>query len=57
MLISVCDICKKRIDKAEEISAGFGIVTQTKTFCKKCAKPVANFLNKHGFGKEKSKKS
>jgi len=57
MYYYACDICKKRIAKTEEISAGYGIVMQTKTFCKKCAKPVAAFLDKHGFGKVKTKKS
>ncbi len=52
-----CDNCKKPIDKDEEISAGFGTMLQAKIFCTQCAKPVANFLNKHGFGKAKTKKS
>jgi|GEM_PF-3791900 len=56
MLISACDICKKRIGKGEEISAGYGIVVSTKTFCKKCAKPIANFLDKKGFGKVNKRK-
>lgn len=52
-----CDICKKKVGKAKEISAGFGGMLQVKTFCKKCAEPVADFLDKHGFGKDKKQKS
>jgi len=53
-----CDNCKKNIPNEDEaVSAGLGPVFMTKIFCQKCAKPVADFLNKHGFGKDKKQKS
>ena len=52
-----CDSCKKDIELKDEIvSAGFGDGWRAKSFCLKCAKPVADFLNKHGFGKDKKQK-
>ena len=58
MILYKCDKCKKDIEEKDEaISAGFGTMLQTKIFCQKCAKPVADFLNKHGFGKDKKQKS
>ena len=57
MILYKCDRCKKNIKENETVSAGFGGMLQTKIFCAKCAKPVADFLNKHGFGKVKTKKS
>lgn len=58
MIIYKCDNCKKDIkEKDGAVSAGFGDGWRTHLFCAKCAKPVADFLNKHGFGKNKTKKS
>lgn len=57
MILYKCDSCKKPIDEKDgAVSAGFGTMLQTKIFCGKCAKPVADFLYKHGFGKDKIKK-
>lgn len=56
MIIYKCDNCKKAIKQKEEITAGFGGFMNSHNFCQKCAKPVAVFLNKHGFGEVKSKK-
>ena len=57
MIAYKCDKCKKNIKENETVSAGFGGMLQTKIFCVKCAKPVAAFLIKSGFGKVKTKKS
>ncbi len=58
MILYKCDNCKKNIPNEDEaVSAGFGLIFRTKIFCGKCAKPIADFLNKHGFGKDKAKKS
>ena len=58
MILYKCGNCKKNIPNEDGVvSAGFGPIFRTKIFCAKCAKPVADFLNKHGFGKAKTKKS
>ncbi len=58
MILYKCDNCKMTIkEKDETISAGFGDGWRANLFCLKCAKPVADFLKKHGFGKNKTKKS
>jgi len=58
MILYQCDICNKNLKEKEvKISAGFGDGWRAKLLCLKCAEPIADFLNKHGFGKGKSKKS
>lgn len=58
MIVYKCDNCKKEIkEKDTAVSAGFGDGWRAKSFCLKCAKPIADFLNKHGFGKVKKQKS
>ena len=57
MIAYKCDIYKKKIKNKEEITAGFGGFMNTHNFCTKCAKPIADFLKKHSFGKDNSKKS
>lgn len=58
MILYKCDNCKKVIkEKDMAVSAGFGDMLRVHLFCLKCAKPVVAFLNKHGFGKDKTKQS
>ena len=57
MISYQCDICKKPVEKDDQISAGFGDVWRGYLFCLKCAQPIADFLKKHGFEKANSKKS
>lgn len=61
MLVTKCDICKREI-KGEIVLAGIGIYPVRQSFCLKCGKPVADFLNeklnnkKIKNGKQKRKK-
>ncbi len=55
MLVYKCDICKKEIgDKEKSLYAGFGHFGLGKTFCLKCGKPIANFLEKIDKSKKKT---
>ena len=45
MIVTKCDICKKEI-RGEAVIADFNKHFSTQTFCLKCGKPVADFLNK-----------
>ena len=60
MLVNKCDICKKEIkDKAVFASVGSSFLLNQMTFCLKCGKPVADFvnkLNKKENGKQERKK-
>ena len=54
MYVIKCDLCKKKI-KNEPIMAGVGLFPRIE-LCKKCGKPILNFLRKYKLIDKKAKK-
>lgn len=46
MLIHICDICKKEIDRGQGVSVDYDSKIIRYSFCEKCGKPVIEFLKK-----------
>jgi len=47
MLVTKCDLCKKRI-KGQPIIVGVGFLSRTE-LCEKCGAPIFRFLRKYKF--------
>lgn len=55
MLVNKCDLCKKQI-KGEPVVAGFGYWRRTE-LCRKCGKPIIEFLEKSNVENKNKKNS
>ena len=53
MLVSKCDICKKKAE--ESLYVGINTAFPSKEFCYTCAKPMVDFLKKYNFIKNNIK--
>ena len=54
MNVTKCDLCKKEVDKRNEIYVSFPEY-KTAEFCCKCAMPILKFLEKNKFMQKDNK--